>query len=70
MKFDGGSGRRPQTEARRYVYAVLASALSTDMSDPEGWVFGGMEDEFDRRRAKKAGRAIIAELLRKAKRLA
>lgn len=65
LMFNGTSGRRPTAEARRYVYRVLASALREDLKDSEGWVFGGMVNEPDRRRAAKAARAIIDELIRK-----
>ena len=66
MKFNGSSGRKPQTEARRYVYAVLATAIEHDGDDIRGWLFGGLE-EPDRRRVEKAARAIVKELRRKAK---
>lgn len=65
MKFDGSSGKRPSVEARRYVYAVTAASLDTDLCDPEGWVLGGLVDEADIRRAKKATKLVIAELVRK-----
>lgn len=67
LKFSGDSGRKPSAEARRYVYAVMASALETDLIDPEGWVRGGLGNEFDDRRAKSAARKVITELRRKAK---
>ena len=66
LKFNGSSGRRPSAEARSYVYAVLASALETDLGDPEGWMRGGIEEEPDERRVFKAARAVIKELRRKA----
>lgn len=68
MMFDSSNGRgRPSAQARRYVYAVLASSLTDDLTNSEGWVFGGMEDEVDRRRARKAAKLVIAELIRKAR---
>lgn len=68
MKFDGASGMRPSAEARRYVYVVLSSALETDLGDPQGWIFGGIDNEFDRRRAFAAARLVIRELRRKGRR--
>jgi hypothetical protein len=65
MKFDGSSGRKPSAEARRYVYAVLASCLADDMTDRGGWVFGGIDSDFDRRRLIRAGQLVVKELLRK-----
>lgn len=65
MMFDGRRGSRPSTQAHKYVYRVLASALMSDLTDSGGWVLGGMDEEVDRRRAKKEARKIIAELLRK-----
>lgn len=67
MMFDGSSGMRPNAQARRYVYAVAASALETDLGDPDGWVFGGMEEKADRVLARKAALKVIAELRRKAR---
>jgi hypothetical protein len=68
MMFDGSSGRRPSAEARRYVYMVLATSLDVDLQDPDGWMFGGMENEVDRRRVRKAAVLVIAELQRKGNR--
>jgi hypothetical protein len=68
MKFNGSSGRRPSAEARRYIYAVMASALTEDMRDDGGWVYGGIESEFDRRRLASEARKVVAEFLRKAAR--
>lgn len=64
--FDGKSGRKPSAEARRYIYAVLATAIVHDLLDLEGWIFGGMDEEPDRRRARKAALAIKRELEKKA----
>jgi hypothetical protein len=64
-RFTGQSGLRPQTEARRYVYLVLASMLARELEDDEGWMFGGIEDESDRRRLGKAIRAVRVEMKRK-----
>ena len=68
MMFDGSSGRPPRSEARRYVLGVVASSIEDDLHDKQGWIFGGMEDPADRRLAKKAALALIAQLCRRAKR--
>ena len=70
MIFDGGSGRRPSAEARRYVYGVLAQILDNELGpdEKEGWIFGGVEDELDRRRLTKAVKAVQKEMRRKAER--
>jgi hypothetical protein len=68
--FNGESGRKPQTEARRFVYNVLASILDNGQERGEnGWFGLGPDgDEFDRRRLNKALDAVKAEMIRKAKR--
>lgn len=70
MKFDGSSGRKPSTEARRYVYAVTAIMLEAELEMPlreAQWLFGDTElDEFDRRRLRKEAAKVVAELRRKA----
>jgi len=66
-KFNGASGRKPQAEARRYVYAVLVAVLNNEFNERDGWMFGGIEDEFDRRRLTKAIKAVAVEMLRKSK---
>lgn len=65
MKFDGSSGRRPSAEARSYVYRVLAASLETDLVDRDGWMFGGIENDADRRRVRRAAEKVIKELLSK-----
>jgi len=71
LKFDGSSGRKPQTEARRYVYDVIVQMLDAQLThEPErteGWVFGGITNEFDRRRVTKAIKAVQVEMRRKAR---
>lgn len=64
-QFNGDSGRKPQTEARRYVYAVLAAIIANERRDRGGWFFGGIEDEFDKRRLNKALDAVYREMLRR-----
>ena len=68
--FTGSNGRKPQTEARRWVYGVLATILDNGQERGEnGWFALGPEgDEFDRRRLRKALNAVREELLRKASR--
>lgn len=68
LMFSGTSGRRPSSEAHRYIYKVLASSLQADLNDAEGWVFGGVTQEPDRRRARKAAEVVIKELIRKGSR--
>lgn len=65
MIFTGKDGRKPSTEARRYVYRMLLNMLSHDNEDPHGWLWGGIEDDFDRRRLKIAIGKVKAELTRK-----
>lgn len=67
MKFDGSSGSKPQTEARRWVYSVMATLLDNDHERGEdGWFSLGSDgDEFDRRRLDKALDAVRKEMQRK-----
>jgi hypothetical protein len=65
QKFTGNSGLNPQAEARRYVYGVLWAMLDNEHSGDGGWIYGGIENEFDVRRLKKAVAAVQKELLRK-----
>lgn len=64
--FTGANGRKPQTEARMYVYRCIAAALdnSTERSD-DGWFGLPDGDEFDRRRLKKAIDSVMREMIRK-----
>lgn len=66
--FNGSNGRKPQTEARRWVYGVIATILDNGQERGEhGWFALGPEgDEFDRRRLRKALDAVRNEMLRKA----
>lgn len=65
-EFDGRTGAKPQTEARRYVYRVLATIIVSERTDADGWFYGGITNEFDRRRLKKALEAVRIELVKKA----
>jgi len=64
--FNGESGRKPQTEARMYLYRCIAAALDNrqEQSD-EGWFGVPGADESDRRRLRKAVDAVIKEMIRK-----
>jgi hypothetical protein len=66
-KFDGSSGKKPSAEARRYVYAILAAMIDNDMSDTGQWFFGGLDNEVDRRRVRRAVKLVEAEMIRKGK---
>jgi|HubBroStandDraft_2_1064218.scaffolds.fasta_scaffold07824_3 hypothetical protein len=65
--FNGQSGRKPQTEARMYLYRCVAAALDNGQELSEGGWFGLPEggDEFDRRRLKKAVESVMREMIRK-----
>jgi hypothetical protein len=65
LKFSGASGRRPQAEARSYVYSVIVAMLDNELGESQGWMFGGIEEEPDERRVRKAVKAVRAEMLRK-----
>lgn len=65
LRFDGSSGRKPSAEARRYVYGILAAILEHELTDADGWVFGGIELDADRRRLVRAVRLVRDELRRK-----
>jgi hypothetical protein len=68
MKFTSANGRgMPRKQARRYVYNVLTMMLDYELTDREGWMFGGIDNECDRRRLKTAIRAVIREMTKKAK---
>ena len=64
--FNGANGRKPQTEARMYIYRCIAAALdnSTEQSDG-GWFGLPGANEFDRRRWRKAIDAVTKEMIRK-----
>ncbi len=69
-KFTGANGRKPSTEARRYVYAILAQTLEADLSNGSEWLSDARGDngldEFDRRRVVAAVKKVIVEMRRKA----
>lgn len=68
LKFDGASGLKPQTQARRYVYRIMVTMLENELESNErdGWMFGGIEQEPDVRRLTKAIKEVAAEMFRKA----
>lgn len=37
-------------DARAYVYNVLAIIVDHELTDEDGWMFGGIDNDFDRRR--------------------
>lgn len=61
MRFDGSSGQKPQTEARRYVYRCFVDIIDKDSM----WFTNGITNEFDRRRLTKALEAVRREMTRK-----
>lgn len=69
MRFTGDNGRKPQTEARRYVYGVIATILDNGHErGRNGWFgFGEEEDKADRRLLNGALDAVRDEMVRKAR---
>ena len=70
-KFNGGSGRLPLTEARRYVYRILIPMLDNELNPDQahGWMFGGIDEESDHQRLVKAIKSVMKEMKRKAEKL-
>jgi len=69
LRFKGdATGQKPSTQARVYVYNVLVAMIDSELTESEGWMFGGIEADADRRRLKRALHKVRAELLRKARR--
>jgi hypothetical protein len=66
--FNGESGMRPSAEARRYVYRVTTMMLDHELTDRDGWMFGGIAHEADKRRLRKAIKDVIKELTKKSNR--
>lgn len=54
---------KPQAQARKYVYRIIGAILEN--SDERRWFFDGVDDEFDRRRIRKAIDAVQKEMFRK-----
>lgn len=58
--------------ARRYLLNVTSMMLENEFNEPdvhEGWMFGGVENEEDRKLLATEIRIFIAELLAKAGRI-
>ena len=71
LKFTSTNGNgRPSAQARRYVYGVLVAMLHSQLhhhpENVEGWMFGGIENDADRRRVKRAIERLQKEFSRKA----
>jgi hypothetical protein len=61
--------RKPQAQARRFIYRCIATALDNDAELSRGWFWPGEDEsitEADRRRIRKAAKAVYNEMLRKA----
>lgn len=73
LKFTNVGKRKPSTMARAYVYAITAAMLeaqySTEPEATEGWMFGGIEHEPDRRRLLKEIKRLEKEMLSRAAKL-
>jgi hypothetical protein len=65
MKFTKSNGTKPSTQARRYVYSILAAQLEFDIANGSEWMWREF-DEADSRRIINATKKIIAEMRRKA----
>lgn len=69
LKFSGDGKTKPSTQARKYVYRVIGAMLDHQLSDNtenrEGWIFGGIDNEFDRRRLTAAIKRIQLEMYKK-----
>lgn len=71
LRFTSKNGDgRPQAQARRYVYSILVAMLDSQLNhhpeNVEGWMFGGIETEPDRRRVAKAIKAVQADFTKRA----
>jgi len=64
MEFSGENGTKPSTQARKYVYQILAKALIADLDNDSRWLYEGL-DEADQRRVRTAVRKVIVEMRRK-----
>ena len=63
-------GREGVTAARKYLYGVLWSILDYELSPDnlgklEGWVFGGIETEHDKKLLVEAVERLQSELLKR-----
>ncbi len=67
LRFSGKNGLKPQTEARHFVYRVLAQMLAEELAtgDESGFLLERVKQEPDKRRLRKAIEAVKKELERK-----
>jgi hypothetical protein len=65
MEFTKSNGTKPSTQARRYVYRIVAELLDGDIANGSEWMWREF-DEADSRRIMNATKKIIAEMRRKA----
>lgn len=65
--FNENNGRTSEAEAKRYVYRILSRMLIQELHPDEhgGWMFGGIEEESDKRKLRRAIKIVIAEMDRK-----
>lgn len=64
-RFEGSAEKgKPSTQARRYVYGVMANVLEHDLNNDSEWLYAEM-DEFDVRRVRIAVKKVIVEMRRK-----
>lgn len=54
-----------EAQARLYIYRIVDLMLEHEETDPEGWVYGGMDHGSDRRFAALAIKKVRAEMQRK-----
>lgn len=70
---DRGPRFKSAVEARAYVYGVCAAMLesqyTTHPENVEGWMFGGIVNEFDRRRVTKEIKRLEAQMLKRSAKL-
>lgn len=68
-----GSKREARREARAYVYNICAAMLeaqyNTAPENREGWMFGGLEEEDDRRLVYEEIKRLESELLKRGAKL-
>lgn len=58
-------------EARAYMFNVMASVIDNELTDDQkdGWMFGGVDNEFDRRRLTNELKKYKAFVLKRASKL-
>lgn len=55
----------PREHAIHVAASLGRASLENDLTDNEGWMFGGIENDADRRRVRRASEKVIKELLSK-----